>query len=466
MVSETDEPRTDVEPEEEEEGGPVKSFLEHLEDLRWVLIKSLVALAVSFIVCLIAGDYVVAILTHPLKNAKVSYPNDVQVVTFLFGTNRFGPFRVPWGEAISPGLGATNSAAWDFTPTDFSSFRTLADKLRQPHDPVSVYLSGQLSEPTRTALTNYRSWLPAPLRLRTGLAQDLNRVLAGNSLYEPQRFADAKLRIETKLLLARQPQGAELNHLNRLLLEDAYPDDLARSQRFVTLHLEPIVMGTNLVVGLRAESNSAMAVQAAEQLLVSIESFSPAGAFIVAVQVAMYAGVILASPFILYFVASFVFPALRMKERKYVYRGLLYGLGLFFIGVAFCYFLLMPIALAASVKYTEWLGFAVFRWRAEDYISFVSKFMLGMGLGFEMPVILLVLVKIGVLDYRILAKSRRYVIVISFFLGAVLTTPEIITQVLMAMPLLVLYEITIWIAWYWERQEKKRRAAEEAAEPA
>jgi len=79
-----------------------------------------------------------------------------------------------------------------------------------------------------------------------------------------------------------------------------------------------------------------------------------------------------------------------------------------------------------------------------------------MGLGFELPVIVLTLVKIGVLNYRLLAGARRYVIVISFILGAVLTTPEVITQVLMAVPLLLLYEISVWIAWYWERQEKKR----------
>jgi sec-independent protein translocase protein TatC len=79
-----------------------------------------------------------------------------------------------------------------------------------------------------------------------------------------------------------------------------------------------------------------------------------------------------------------------------------------------------------------------------------------MGLGFELPVIVLTLVKIGVLNYRILKGARRYVIVISFILGAILTTPEVITQVLMAVPLLLLYEISVWIAWYWERQEKKR----------
>ena len=458
MPEETEESRTDL--DQEEEGGPVKSFLEHLEDLRWVLIKTLAALGVSFVVCLVAGDYVVKILTHPLKQARIHYPNDVQVVTFLFGTNRLGPFQVPWGEEASLGPGAGNPDSWDFAAEDISNLRSFVRKLKQPKDAVSVFIHGQLSTATRLAITNYSGWLAPAGSLRTALVRDLNQILAGQSIYDAQRFAKVELRSETRQLLEQDPHGGDLIHLNRLLLEDAYPNEILRSHKFVTFHLEPVTVGTNLVLGLRADAGPAIATSA-EHLMISLESFSPAGAFLVAVQVAAYAGVILASPFILYFVAAFVFPALKMHERKYIYRGMFYGLGLFFIGVAFCYFALMPIALGASVKYTEWLGFAVYRWRAEDYISFVSKFMLGMGLGFEMPVILLVLVKIGVLNHTILARARRYVIVICFFMGAVLTTPEIITQVLMALPLLLLYEITVWIAWYWERQERKRaRAAE------
>jgi sec-independent protein translocase protein TatC len=86
--------------------------------------------------------------------------------------------------------------------------------------------------------------------------------------------------------------------------------------------------------------------------------------------------------------------------------------------------------------------------------------MLGMGLGFELPVVLLTLVKIGVLSYSSLSKARRYMIVINLILGAVLTTPEVITQLVMFVPLQLLYEITIIIAWYWDRQEKKRAALE------
>jgi sec-independent protein translocase protein TatC len=282
---------------------------------------------------MVAGDLVVSVMTYPLKHAKVRHHKDTQVVSFLFGTNRLGVFK----------LGAADQES---------------------------------------------------LKLGTN--------------------------------------------------------------QFVTLHLEPITIGTNQVLGVRADSDPTEA----NKLVVPLVSLSPAGAFIVAVQVAIYAGGIMAAPFILYFIAQFVFPALKMKEKKYVYRGLFFSVGLFMSGIAFCYFLLMPVALSASVSYTEWLGFSAPQWRAEDYISFVSKFLLGMGLGFEMPVILLVLVKIGILNYSMLSKARRYVIVINFFLGAVLTTPEIITQVLMAIPLQILYEITIWIAWWWERKERERQAAE------
>jgi sec-independent protein translocase protein TatC len=84
-----------------------------------------------------------------------------------------------------------------------------------------------------------------------------------------------------------------------------------------------------------------------------------------------------------------------------------------------------------------------------------------MGLGFQFPVIILFLVKIGVVTHAQLVHYRRHVIVLSFILGAVLTTPEVITQIAMALPLCLLYEVCIWIAWYWER--KKRRAEAAAA---
>jgi len=75
-------------------------------------------------------------------------------------------------------------------------------------------------------------------------------------------------------------------------------------------------------------------------------------------------------------------------------------------------------------------------------------------------VVLLALVKIGILDYQKLAAMRRYMIVINLVLGAFLTTPEVFTQIVMAIVLQVLYEISVWIAWYWERRDRRQEAAE------
>jgi sec-independent protein translocase protein TatC len=223
----------------------------------------------------------------------------------------------------------------------------------------------------------------------------------------------------------------------------------------VSLQIEPLFFGTNQVLGWHA-SSATQAVTDPQCLDVNLVNLSPTGAFLVAFQVACYGGTVLASPFILYFIASFVFPALRFHGREHVYRTLFFGASLFITGISFCYFILMPVALAASQMYSTWLGFGAFEWRAEDYISFVCRFMLGMGIGFELPVVILTLVKIGVLSFETLAKARRYVIIINLILGAVLTTPEVITQLAMFVPLQLLYEITVWIAWYWSRQERKR----------
>src|SRR5256714_13927265 len=88
MPTETEEPRTDFEVLQEEEGGPVKSFLEHLEDLRWVLIKIAAAVGVAMLLCLIAGDKVVKIVERPLDKAKVRFPSSVPVVTFFYGPTK------------------------------------------------------------------------------------------------------------------------------------------------------------------------------------------------------------------------------------------------------------------------------------------------------------------------------------------------------------------------------------------
>jgi sec-independent protein translocase protein TatC len=226
----------------------------------------------------------------------------------------------------------------------------------------------------------------------------------------------------------------------------------------VVLRVGTAAMGREQVATLTLDPSP----QAAGPMEVRLHNLSPAEAFMVAFHVAIYAALAVSSPFWIFFMGGFILPALNLKERSVIFSWLGWSAFLFLAGVLSTYFLLLPVALRASVKYSELLGFSAQDWRATDYIDFTCKFIFGMGLGFQFPLVVLFLVKIGILTHAHLAKYRRHVVVLSLIMGAILTTPEVVTQVAMAIPLYLLYEICIWIAWYWER--KKRRA--EAAPPA
>ncbi len=193
---------------------------------------------------------------------------------------------------------------------------------------------------------------------------------------------------------------------------------------------------------------------------ITLHNFSPAEGFMVAFHVALFAALAIASPFWIFFMGGFILPALNLKERSVIFSWLGWSTFLFLTGVLSTYFFLLPVALRAAVQYSRVLGFSAQDWRAEEYINFVCKFIFGMGLGFQFPLVVLFLVKIGVLTHAQLTKFRRHVAVLSLILGAVLTTPEVVTQVAMAIPLYLLYEVCIWIAWYWERKKRKAEAAQ------
>ena len=114
----------------------------------------------------------------------------------------------------------------------------------------------------------------------------------------------------------------------------------------------------------------------------------------------------------------------------------------------------MKAALWASVGFANMLGFGADEWQAEEYISFVCKFLVGMGLAFQMPVVLLFLVKIGLFNYKNLNDWRMYAVVFNLVASALITpTGDPFTLMLVAVPLQCLYEISVFIAWYWYRKE-------------
>jgi sec-independent protein translocase protein TatC len=223
----------------------------------------------------------------------------------------------------------------------------------------------------------------------------------------------------------------------------------------VVFHVGTAAMGKEQVVTLTMDPAPAPA----NPIDIRLHNFSPAESFMVAFHVALFAALAVSSPFWIYFMGAFILPALNLKERSVIGSWLGWSTFLFLAGVLSTYFVLLPVALRASVQYSELLGFSAQDWRAGEYITFVCKFIFGMGLGFQFPLVVLFLVKIGVLTHEMLKKYRRHVVVLSLILGAMLTTPEVVTQVAMAGPLYLLYEACIWVAWYWERKKRRQEAA-------
>ncbi len=334
MATEPEDPILDA----EDEGGPVKGFLEHLEDLRWVLLKSASALFICLLLCLFAAPTLVDLLKRPLEqSAKLSslYGEQATSIAVRFGTNDVGTFK-----------------------------------------PGKAYLV------QFEALTN------------------------------------------------------------------------AVSCEKLTLDLYPVTVGTNHLLAFSLNADPTVYPKKAP---VELLNLSPAAGFFVALQVAFYGGLLLSSPFIFFFIAQFVVPALKVNELRYVRKAFVFCVGLFLTGIALCYFAMLPIALRAAVWFSNQMGFGAFQWTADTYIAFVTKFMLAMGIGFELPVFLLFFVKIGLLSYKTLASNRKIVFVVILIVAAILTPPDVVTQIAMAVPLYGLFEITTFIAWRWERKELKEQ---------
>jgi sec-independent protein translocase protein TatC len=174
-------------------------------------------------------------------------------------------------------------------------------------------------------------------------------------------------------------------------------------------------------------------------------SLSPTENFATYFRVALFAGMALAMPVILYEIYAYVDPALLPKERRFIRFMGLPVIGLFIAGMLFCYFILLPNAIKFLINF----GDEVIKnqLRAADYISFVTIFILGMGLIFEVPVAIFALVKIHVITRQWLAKQRRYAVLVAFLVAAVITpTPDPFNQTLVAIPMYLLFELGLFVA--------------------
>jgi sec-independent protein translocase protein TatC len=176
---------------------------------------------------------------------------------------------------------------------------------------------------------------------------------------------------------------------------------------------------------------------------------------VISFHLAFYAGIVVSFPLLLYFVAEFVLPALTAVEKRFLFPAIGGSFALFLFGVAIGYWWLLPKTILFFFRDTQSLGWTP-TWTVQQYYSFVTKFILGFGLAFELPVVVLALVYFGLVTYKFMARTRPYAIVLIFVLAAIIApTPDLLTLVAMALPMSLLYESCIWIAWVMERRQSR-----------
>jgi len=191
-----------------------------------------------------------------------------------------------------------------------------------------------------------------------------------------------------------------------------------------------------------------------------ITTFSPAEPFMVSLKVWVAGGLVLASPILIWQLWAFVAPAFTPTEKRYFYPVVIASTLLFLGGVALAYFVVLPQGLGFLLNFSS--GNFNVQNRASDYFTFMALFILAFGVVFELPVVLVLLARVGVVDDKFLRKHRRYSILILALASAIITpSQDAFSMLAMFVPLYILYEISIVLA----RIVQPKKVAEEGASP-
>ena len=192
--------------------------------------------------------------------------------------------------------------------------------------------------------------------------------------------------------------------------------------------------------------------------LIATSVISP---FMVPLKILLMSAFLLALPFVLWQVWAFVAPGLYSHEKKLVLPLVISSTLLFFIGVAFCYYLVFGQVFAFIQSFAPKSITAAPD--IEAYLSFVLSMFLAFGLAFEVPIAVVVLARMGIVSVQKLREFRGYFIVIAFVIAAIVTPPDVVSQLSLAIPMCILYEVGIWAAQIFIRHTKAPEEAEESA---
>jgi sec-independent protein translocase protein TatC len=195
--------------------------------------------------------------------------------------------------------------------------------------------------------------------------------------------------------------------------------------------------------------------------MIAIEVASP---FLIPFKMVLLLSVVLAVPFILYQAWAFIAPGLYRHERRLVFPILISSTLLFYIGMAFAYFVVFPLVFGFFTSIAP-EGVAVMT-DIGKYLDFVILIFLAFGVAFEVPIVTVVLVKMGLVSAESLAKKRPYVIVAAFVIGMFLTPPDVVSQIMLAIPIWLLFELGLFFSRFMLVSKSEEEEPEEANEGA
>lgn len=224
-------------------------------------------------------------------------------------------------------------------------------------------------------------------------------------------------------------------------------------------HLILALLGVLLVFLLLLPFNRLLFEQFASPVLLALSDDQallirkPLDSFLVPLKLCLFLAFVVALPWVLYQIWGFLKPGLHLNEIKFMRLFIVSTTGLFYLGILFAYFVVLPLAfafLAHAAPEGSNYGPDI-----AEYFSFVLNVFIGFGLAFELPVVVTLLIYLGFVSANQLRKNRPYVIVTAFVLGMLLTPPDVISQTLLALPMWLLFEVGLWLG---ERLVKKRQA--------
>jgi sec-independent protein translocase protein TatC len=182
---------------------------------------------------------------------------------------------------------------------------------------------------------------------------------------------------------------------------------------------------------------------------------APQEAFLVYMKVSFIAGIFLAMPVIIFEFWRFVAPGLYEHEKKYLFPIVIVSILFFGSGIAFGYFVALPFGFQFFTSFASEYVMPFISTR--EFLSFTMKLLFSFGLIFELPVVVFFLARLGIIQSETLKKYRRYAILVIFIVAAILTPPDAFSQIIMAIPLLVLYELSVWVAHFFGKESAQSR---------